>query len=77
MGGRSVMLDSVACPANLLGRARWRLLDSEEVVMKNEHCSTDMLFTDLAAGDYVLEYFSADNRIGAYSFDLFIQPESD
>ena len=45
--------------------------------MKNEHCSTDMLFTDLAAGDYVLEYFSADNRIGAYSFDLFIQPESD
>lgn len=77
VGGRSVMVDSVACPASLTNGARWRLLDSDDVVVKDVKCSTDWLFTDLAAGEYVLEYYSADNRIGAYSFDLFFEPVPD
>lgn len=72
-GGRSVMLDSKSCPATMLGgAAKWVLHEDSGTgpVVLSSACTADKLFEDLPAGDDVLEYASANDKIGAYSFDL-------
>lgn len=75
-GGQSVMLDSKWCPATMLGgAAKWVLHEESGTgpVVLSSPCNTDKLFENLPEGDYVLEYASANNKIGVYAFDIFFQ----
>ena len=74
-GGKSVQLDNGTCPYNNWG-TRWLLIDrSDGSVIDAGLCSTDKKFTDLPAGDYQLEYTSAEGKTGAYDFKLFFVPD--
>ena len=70
-GGKTVQLDNGTCPFYGWG-TRWTLINrSDNSVIDTDLCSADKKFTDLPAGDYQLEYTSAENKTGAYDFKVF------
>ena len=74
-GGGALQVDNGSGP--LLGNGiDWKLINrANGSTVGSGTVIQDRLFTDLAPGDYQLEYTSAMNRTGAYDFKIFFVPD--